>query len=176
MLNVEFLLCERCGPTQRIRCGEFGKQSQVRFDGGSSVGKAVGDVVGRHLVGSIEKSPESIGTQERIVRTDANETVETECFGSTDEAVEHIVLVAAETVDTSLAGHLLQYVVLRADGCGQYYTPVGAGSSDAVDKNVDDTLSAIEGEQYFVVQTSGSGACLDDNTVFHIFIRLKASM
>lgn len=148
----------------------------MRLDGRPPIGKAISNVIGRFFIESVKERLESIGTQERIVRADTDKAVESERLGGTDEAIEHVILIAAEAVNSSPTCHLLQHVVLWTDGRGQYHLLVRTSPSDVFNKNVNNALLAIEREQYLVVQPGRTGTCLDNNSVFHIFIRLKASI
>ena len=176
VFDIEFFLRKRSSTTQRFCRGELSKQPQVRLDGRPPIGKAISNVIGRFFIESVKERLESIGTQERIVRADTDKAIEPKCLGSTNEAIEHVILIAAKAVNARLAGHLLQHVVLRADGRCQYHLLVRTGPSDVFNKNVNNALLAIEREQYLVVQPGRAGTCLNDNSVFHIFIRLKASI
>lgn len=81
----------------------------------------------------LEESPEAVGTQERIVRTDTDKAVKVECFGSPDKAVEYIVLVSPVATDTCFAGNLCQYIILRTVGSGKHNGLAGAGLLDISD-------------------------------------------
>ena len=146
------------------------------FDGRTSIGKAIGDIICRTEIVFGKEGIESFGTKERIIRTNTDKAVDTENFGSTDKAVEYIVLVATKTEDTRLTGGFGKHVVLRAIGGGKYNTFVRTSLFDIGYQNVDDALFAIEGEQNLVVQPGRTGACLNDYSIFHNFIRLKASI
>lgn len=73
-------------------------------------------------------------------------------------------------------GHFRQHIILRTVGSGKYDTFVRTGLFDIGYQDVDDALFAIEGKQNLVVQPGGTGARLNDYSIFHNFIRLKASI
>ena len=93
----------------------------MRFDGGAAVCKAVGNIIRRPGVMFREKRQETVGTQERIIRT------------NTDKAVEHIIFIAPVATDTCFTGNLRQYVILRAVGSGKDNRPTDTGLLDIAD-------------------------------------------
>ena len=105
----------------------------MRFDSGAAVCKTVSDIICRAGIVLLEESPEAVGTQERIVRTDTDKAVKVECFGSPDKAVEYIVLVSPVATDTCFAGNLCQYIILRTVGSGKHNGLTGAGLLDISD-------------------------------------------
>ena len=119
---------------QGIGSRQLGKQAQMRFDSGAAVCKTVSDIICRAGIVLLEESPEAVGTQERIVEQTRIKAVKVECFGSPDKAVEYIVLVSPVATDTSFAGNLCQYIILRTVGSGKHNgLTVGAGLLDISD-------------------------------------------
>ena len=123
-----------------------------------------------------KESIESFGTQKRIIRTNTDKTIHAEDFGSTDKAIEHIVLITTKTEDACLMGYFGKYIILRTVGRGKYDTLIRTSLFDIGYQNVDNALFAIEREQYLIVQPGGTGTCLNNYSIFHSFIRLKASI
>lgn len=133
VLYVQFFLCSGGCTAQGIGSRQLGKQAQMRFDSGAAVCKTVSDIICRAGIVLLEESPEAVGTQERIVRTDTDKAVKVECLGSPDKAVEYIVLVSPVATDTSFAGNLCQYIILRTVGSGKHNGLIGAGLLDISD-------------------------------------------
>ena len=133
VLYVQFFLCSGGCTAQGIGSRQLGKQAQMRFDSGTAVCKTVSDIICRAGIVLLEESPEAVGTQERIVRTDTDKAVKVECCGSPDKAVEYIVLVSPVATDTCFAGNLCQYIILRTVGSGKHNGLTGAGLLDISD-------------------------------------------
>ena len=103
------------------------------FDGRTSIGKTIGNIICRTEIVFGKEGIESFGTKERIIRTNTDKAVDTENFGSTDKAVEYIVLVSPVATDTCFAGNLCQYIILRTVGSGKHNSLIGAGLLDISD-------------------------------------------
>ena len=105
----------------------------MRLDGRATVSKAVGDVVRRPGIMFPEESRESVRTQKRIVRTNADKAVEIELRSRLYETVEYVVLVSPVATDTRFAGNLNQYIKLRAVRSGKDNCLAGASRRDIAD-------------------------------------------
>ena len=75
VLYVQFFLCSGGCTAQGIGSRQLGKQAQMRFDSGAAVCKTVSDIICRAGIVLLEESPEAVGTQERIIRTNTDKAV-----------------------------------------------------------------------------------------------------
>ena len=148
----------------------------MRFDSRATVCKTVSYVISRSGIILIKKSKKTIRTQKRIIRTDTDKTVEMKGFGRLYKSVEHIIFVSPIAADTGFTGNLCQDIILRTVGSGKNNRLADAGLPDIINQDVYNALPTVEREQYFIMQPGRTGPCLNDDSIFHNFIRLKASI